>query len=131
MGRVKGAVQRDHTAIRVETRPDIGYPGWRDTRPHHVLLQGPLDAHRFAGQLRENYCIAFCAIAAERRASVLTGMIQPANHDLLRCGSQHVRDARTQALRLRRVRPHGRTAIPPNVSDTSERPDPPVPPITL
>lgn len=42
-----------------------------ETLDHIISLQSPLNAHRFAGQLRENYGIAFRPIAAECCAPVL------------------------------------------------------------
>ena len=130
-GEYEGAVHRDQAAIRVDPGCDIGYPSGRDARPSQVLLQGPLHAHRLAGQLGEDHGIAFGAIAAKGRAPVLARMIQPANHDLLDRDAQRMGDARAQPLRLRRMSPDGHPAIPADVGDSNEGADRSMPDVRL
>jgi len=48
VGRVRFGMYRDQAAIGVECRLHVCYPSGRDRRPSHVLLQIPLDPHRFS-----------------------------------------------------------------------------------
>src|SRR5258708_3358743 len=58
-------------------------------------------------------------------------MIEPTNYNLFRFRSQHVRDPRTQPLRLSRMRPYSYTVIITNVGYSDERADWRVPHIRL
>ena len=92
MRRIPVASERDYPAVGVETELQIGDPARRDARPGEILLQHPLYAHGCFQQLRQDRRVGFRAIPAERRPSVLAGLIQPPHDDLLNWRAERVGD---------------------------------------
>ncbi len=77
------AAQRCGHSRRVRALMSDTHPG--ETVDHaRSSCKRPLHAHRLAGQLRKDHGIGFRAIAAKRRAPVLAGVIQPADHNFIR-----------------------------------------------